>query len=102
VTGLWFSLGILVSSTNKTDCHYITEILLKVVLKTRPNQHHFHGNSIFLKKKKEKRKVLKNVTQRHVARLNKVKKIYFVKLLLVLSKLIDTDSGEPLFFKFSF
>ena len=31
--GQWFSLGILVSSTNKTDCHDITEILLKVALK---------------------------------------------------------------------
>ena len=30
----WFSPGIPVSSTNKTDCHVITEILLKVVLNT--------------------------------------------------------------------
>ena len=37
-TGLWFSPGILVSSTNKTDRHDITEILLKVVLNiTTPN-----------------------------------------------------------------
>jgi hypothetical protein len=34
VTVLWFSLGIPVSSTNKTDCHDIAEILLKVVLNT--------------------------------------------------------------------
>ena len=33
-TGQWFSLGNLVSSTNKTDCHNITAILLKVVLNT--------------------------------------------------------------------
>ena len=33
-TGRWFSLGHPVSSTNKTDCHNITEILLKVVLNT--------------------------------------------------------------------
>jgi hypothetical protein len=33
-TGLWFSLGTPVSSTNKTDCHDIAEILLKVVLNT--------------------------------------------------------------------
>jgi hypothetical protein len=33
-TGLWFSLGTPVSSTNKTDRHNITEILLKVVLNT--------------------------------------------------------------------
>jgi len=33
-TGQWFSLGPLVSSTNKTDRHDITKILLKVVLNT--------------------------------------------------------------------
>jgi hypothetical protein len=32
VTGRWFSPGSLVSSTNKTDSHDITEILLKVAL----------------------------------------------------------------------
>ena len=32
--GPWFSLGTLVSSTNKTDRHDITEILLKVGLNT--------------------------------------------------------------------
>ena len=31
----WFSLGIPVSSTNKTDRHDITEILLKVALNTK-------------------------------------------------------------------
>ena len=34
VTGRWFSPGPLVSSTNKTDRHDITEILLKVALNT--------------------------------------------------------------------
>jgi hypothetical protein len=34
VTGRWFFPGTLVSSTNKTDCHNIAEILLKVVLNT--------------------------------------------------------------------
>jgi hypothetical protein len=34
VTGQWFSLDTPVSSTNITDCHDITEILLKVVLNT--------------------------------------------------------------------
>ena len=34
VTGRWFSPGPPVSSTNKTDCHNITEILLKDVLNT--------------------------------------------------------------------
>jgi hypothetical protein len=33
-TGQWFSLGPLVSSTNKTDHLDITEILLKVALST--------------------------------------------------------------------
>ena len=33
-TGPWFFLGTLVSSTNKTDCHDITEILLTVALIT--------------------------------------------------------------------
>jgi hypothetical protein len=33
-TGLWFSLGPLGSSTNKTNCHDTAEILLKVVLNT--------------------------------------------------------------------
>jgi hypothetical protein len=32
--GRWFSPGTLVSSTNKTDCHNITKILLKVALNT--------------------------------------------------------------------
>jgi hypothetical protein len=31
---MWFSLGTLVSSTNKKDSHDIAEILLKVVLNT--------------------------------------------------------------------
>jgi hypothetical protein len=34
-TDPWFSLATPVSSTNKTDPHYITEILLKVVLNTK-------------------------------------------------------------------
>ena len=39
-TGRWFSPGTPVSSTNKTDHHDITEILLKVALNTinQPNQ----------------------------------------------------------------
>ena len=34
VAGRWFSPGTLVSSTNKSDCRDITEILLKVALNT--------------------------------------------------------------------
>jgi hypothetical protein len=33
-TGRWFSPGTPVSSTNKTDCHDIAEVLLKVALNT--------------------------------------------------------------------
>ena len=33
-TGRWFSLDTPVSSTNKTDCHDVIEILLKVALNT--------------------------------------------------------------------
>jgi hypothetical protein len=33
-TGQWLSLGTAVISTNKTDCHDITEILLKVALRS--------------------------------------------------------------------
>jgi hypothetical protein len=40
-TGQWFFPGTLVSSTNKTDCRDITEILLKVVLNTI-NQTQYH------------------------------------------------------------
>jgi hypothetical protein len=34
MAGGWFSPATSVSSTNKTDCHDITEILLKVALNT--------------------------------------------------------------------
>jgi hypothetical protein len=36
VTGQWFSPNTPVSSTNKTDHHDVTEILLKVALNTKP------------------------------------------------------------------
>jgi hypothetical protein len=39
VTGRWFSPGPPVSSTNKTDRHDITEILLKVTLNTIKQKH---------------------------------------------------------------
>ena len=38
MTGRWFSPGAPISSTNKTDCHYLTEILLKVALNTINHQ----------------------------------------------------------------
>ena len=41
-----FSPGPLVSSTNKTDRHDITEILLKVALNTIPLTHLFHTSTI--------------------------------------------------------
>ena len=34
LAGWWFSLSALLSSTNKTDCHDIAEIMLNVVLNT--------------------------------------------------------------------
>ena len=37
--GRWCSLGTPVSSTNKTDHHDIAEILLKVVINTKPPSH---------------------------------------------------------------
>jgi hypothetical protein len=42
VTGQWFSLGTPVSSTNKTDRHDITEILLKVALNTIKPERYLH------------------------------------------------------------
>jgi hypothetical protein len=50
VTGQWFSPGPPVSSTNKTDRHDITEILLKVALNTIKQTKHLnknHRNSYF-------------------------------------------------------
>jgi len=41
VAGHWLYPGTLVSSRNKTDSHYIAEILFKVVLNThKPTDHH--------------------------------------------------------------
>ena len=40
--GRWFSPGTLISSTNKTDRHDITEILLKVALNTISHNHHIY------------------------------------------------------------
>jgi short subunit fatty acids transporter len=51
VTGQWFSPGTLVSSTmtNKIDSHNITEILLKVALKTIPlTQPSFHNKNVYI------------------------------------------------------
>jgi hypothetical protein len=50
LTGRLFSTGTLVSSTNKTECHDITEILLKVVLNTI-NQHKSTINWLICNKK---------------------------------------------------
>jgi hypothetical protein len=43
-TGQWFSHGALVSSTNKTDHHDITEILLKVALNNHTLWHGYTGS----------------------------------------------------------
>ena len=47
-TGQWFSPGPLVSSTNKTDHHYLTEMLLKVAFNTikqtnKQQSYHFYN-----------------------------------------------------------
>ena len=47
VAGWWISPGTLFSSTNKTDCHDITEILLEVALNTIT--HNPYKEIIFLK-----------------------------------------------------
>ena len=49
-TGRWLSPGALVSSTNKTDCHNVTEVLLKVVLNTITLVLWFYYNWNFLVK----------------------------------------------------
>jgi hypothetical protein len=40
VADQWFSPGTLVFSTNKTNRHYIAEIVLKVALSTITHHHH--------------------------------------------------------------
>ena len=46
--GRWFSPGTLVSFTNKTDHHDITEILLKVAVNTINSNQIFNNNNYFL------------------------------------------------------
>jgi hypothetical protein len=47
--GQWFSAGTLVSSTNKTDHHNITEILLKSGIKNhKPKQTNQNGYYLLL------------------------------------------------------
>ena len=48
-TGRWFSPSTLVSSTNKTDCHDITEILLKVALNTITPVSKAHTNNVIFR-----------------------------------------------------
>jgi hypothetical protein len=48
-TGRWFSLGPPVFSTNKTDRHDITEILLKVALNTIRQTINFRKKSLAVK-----------------------------------------------------
>ena len=63
---LWFSQVTLVSSTNKTDRHDISEILLKVALNTinQPTNHFMH-NLVFIKKKIINRIGVINVCSRY-------------------------------------
>jgi hypothetical protein len=57
VTGQWFSPRYSVSSTNKTDCHDITEILLKVAVNTLTlyfsYKHYFTGHQLSQDHQKE-------------------------------------------------
>jgi hypothetical protein len=46
--GRWFSPGTLVSSTNKTDRHDVTEILLKVALNTINQTNHNPAYSVIV------------------------------------------------------
>ena len=46
MVGRWFSQGTPVSSTSKTDCHYITEILLKVTLISRAQLLVYRNNNL--------------------------------------------------------
>ena len=57
LTGRWFSPGTPVSFTNKTDCHDITEIFLKVALNAI-NQSNQSWTNIELKKDKIANKYL--------------------------------------------
>ena len=43
--GKWFSPGTLVSSTNKTDCHDIAELVLEVTLNTCNSIQSLHNSS---------------------------------------------------------
>jgi hypothetical protein len=45
---LWFSLVPPVSSTNETDCHDITEILLKVALNTIKQTNSNENNTLVI------------------------------------------------------
>ena len=47
-TGQWFSPGIVVSSTNRTDRHDIAKILLKVVLNAIPPSLKLFKDYLFL------------------------------------------------------
>ena len=47
-TGRWFSPGASVSSTNKTERHYITEILLKMTLNTLTLTFYFSFDVVML------------------------------------------------------
>jgi hypothetical protein len=64
-TGRWFSPGPLVSSTNKTDCHDITEILLKVALNTiKKANNYIHSIKLRVKMDPEKTTDLSQVTDK--------------------------------------
>ena len=65
MAGRWFSPGTLVSSTNKTDHHDITEILPKVALNTLPPT--FNSYRIFTSKEWQTMQENKNRKYKYVS-----------------------------------
>ena len=57
VAGWWFSLGILVSSTIKSDHYDITKLLLKVVLNLNPFFYHWSKNTCKLNENRSETRI---------------------------------------------
>jgi hypothetical protein len=88
-------------STNKTDCHVITEILLKVALNTKKSRHNnevesewilFHKNKLFHSAMKIKCNITMDLHAsdmlhgRHLISITKENKIYIYTQFLTQSK----------------
>jgi hypothetical protein len=77
-SGRWFSLGTKLSSTNKTVCRDITEILLKVALNTI-NQSKFH-KSLWDREPKDLNRIAKNRLKFAMSWKNDMWKVLFYKV----------------------